>query len=536
MPRPATTMGGKARSRRERVPPVGRGGPPVLHDLLEEKTLGITTTSGERVWVSLPEALELLGRDEIRAFSGLQAHQQHAWHAFLVQLAAIALHRARQENPKRKAADWRDLLLALTEQRHEPWCLVVEDLSRPAFMQPPVPEGTLAGFKEYRQPDRLDVPVTAKNHDVKAARVALPRPEHWVYALVSVQTMGGYSGSGNYGVARMNSGYGSRPGLGLAPGLMLGERFKRDTSVVLISREEILGRVEDYAAKNGVALLWLDPWTGVKEKGLGVGDLDPLFIEVCRRLRLAVEEGRIVARKGGTEGTRVSAAALNGNTGDPWTPVLRAEGKAFTATGEGFSYRVIQRLLSDDYVPGAAMAPGRAERDLVLIGQVLARGEGETAGFHERLLPVPAKVTGLFRQAEGRKKVAELAAKRVETVAIVQRKVLNPAVLTLVQGAPENKLNFKDERAAPWLKKLDRTVDAVFFERLWADLGRDEERAHRDWARLVLDFAKAELRDAIESAPVPEARRYRAIAEAEAVFEGAARRNLSIAYEQEGRP
>jgi CRISPR system Cascade subunit CasA len=181
----------------ERAKPLSRGEPaepartPVAPrwNLLDEPLIGVETSDGARRGASLPEVLALLGRDEVRAFTAMQAHQQHGWHAFVVQLACIALHHGGESEPRQGAQRWRELLLALT-RRSEPWCLVVEDLSQAAFMQPPVPEGTLEGFKDaHRYPDEIDVLVTSKNHDVKATRIAVPRPEHWIYALATLQTM-----------------------------------------------------------------------------------------------------------------------------------------------------------------------------------------------------------------------------------------------------------------------------------------------------------------------------------------------------------
>src|SRR5574337_777227 len=265
------------KSRRIRAgSPATRGPAPqvTMHDLLAEPLLGVETAGG-RAGASLPEVLAALGADEVRSFTGLQAHQQHAWHAFLVQLAAIALQRAGKTDPKQSAAAWCKLLLALTEERHEPWCLVVSDLSRPAFLQPPVPERTLAEFKEpIRRPDEIDVLVTSKNHDVKAARIAHARPEHWVYALVSLQTMQGYSGPKNHGIARMNGGFASRAGIGLSSGLDLAERWRRDVRALVIAREAV---ARDRYSTEGLALLWIQPWNG--EKPLQVQNLDPYFIE-----------------------------------------------------------------------------------------------------------------------------------------------------------------------------------------------------------------------------------------------------------------
>jgi CRISPR system Cascade subunit CasA len=509
----------------ERTPPAV-----AAHDLLAEPLLGVVLQGGARERLDLPGVLEALGKDELEGFSALQAHQQHAWHAFLVQLAAIALHRAEERSPRLKAARWRELLEALTRGRREPWTLVVPELSRPAFLQPPVPEGTLDGFKaRLARSDELDLLVTSKNHDVKAARAAHARPEHWVYALVSLQTMQGFSGRSNDGIARMNVGAGIRQGLCLEPVHALGARFRRDTEAALEARDAVRGS-RGFKARGGISLLWLEPWDG--ETALTPRDLDPLFIEICRRVRLDVVDGMIGAHTVGSVGARIDAGDLRGNTGDPWTPVQKAESKAFTATEAGFSYRVLHRLLGDDFQPGVAQVPRRGDSEVEIVATVLARGMGKTAGFHERRVPVPGELLPWLADAERRALLGAFASQRVQLAADVQRLVLKPAVLAYLQGAPDE-LKFKDRRADAWLEAHDAEVDRIFFERLWADLSRGAERAVEEWARTVLELARVQLQSAFEVAPVAIARRYRAIAAAERVFEGAARKHVKLAFDPE---
>jgi CRISPR system Cascade subunit CasA len=59
--------------------------------------------------------------------------------------------------------------------------------------------------------------VTAKNHDVKAARLTEAGIDDWLFALVTLQTMEGIGGRNNYGVSRMNGGFANRPGFSIAP-------------------------------------------------------------------------------------------------------------------------------------------------------------------------------------------------------------------------------------------------------------------------------------------------------------------------------
>ena len=51
--------------------------------------------------LSLPGVLAALVRDEVQSFPALRPHQPPAWRMFLVQLAALALHRGgRAELPR----------------------------------------------------------------------------------------------------------------------------------------------------------------------------------------------------------------------------------------------------------------------------------------------------------------------------------------------------------------------------------------------------------------------------------------------------
>jgi len=93
------------------------------------------------------------------------------------------------------------MLLLLTKGEHEPWCLVVDDLSKPAFFQPPVPEGTLEGWKLHSNPDDIDILLTAKCHDVKKSLTSPEDGEAWVLALCALQTQEGYGGATKYGLS-----------------------------------------------------------------------------------------------------------------------------------------------------------------------------------------------------------------------------------------------------------------------------------------------------------------------------------------------
>ncbi len=214
--------------------------PETVHDLLSEGIFSVEAPGTARWKASLPQVFAALAAGQPLEFCALEPYQLHAWHAFLVQLAALAWWSsgAGDQAPV-DSARWTHLLRRLTAESETAWCLVVPDLSQPAFMQPPVPEGSIRQWPNgTRWPDEIDVLETAKNHDVKSRRVSAAAPEHWVYAMVSLQTMQGYSGKNNYGVARMNGGYGSRPGIAAARDPAWPTRFSRDVHLLLSRRPE----------------------------------------------------------------------------------------------------------------------------------------------------------------------------------------------------------------------------------------------------------------------------------------------------------
>ena len=271
-------------------------------NLLTEPLVPILTERAEPREVDLPTLLAAYTDDRVLDFPFLRPHQRAPWHSFCVQLAALALHRAGRDAVVADAATWRELLRGLTAEwpEDEPWRLVVEDVTKPAFMQPPVPAGSGDPHRTpIRTADDLDVLVTAKNHGVKQGIGTDASPAAWVAALVLLQTTGGFLGAGNYGISRMNGGFATRPWVGLVPPGGLGAHWRRDVTVLLRHRDWFFERVEEFAEADGAALLWCLPWDG--ERSLGLDELDPWFIEICRRVRLYRDEsGTITAKSVGS--------------------------------------------------------------------------------------------------------------------------------------------------------------------------------------------------------------------------------------------
>ena len=68
-------------------------------NILNEPVIRADASGDSRVEASLPEVYAMLMADEVDAFPALRPHQRHAWHAFLVQLGAMAIHRGGLAEP-----------------------------------------------------------------------------------------------------------------------------------------------------------------------------------------------------------------------------------------------------------------------------------------------------------------------------------------------------------------------------------------------------------------------------------------------------
>ena len=101
---------------------------------------------------------------------------------------------------RRQVEAWRRLLRGLTSDfpDDEPWHLVVDDLAKPAFMQPPATSEDRR--KEYKNrvetPDELDMLVTGKNHDLKINVAVNADPDDWIFAAADPADDGRLHGTG----------------------------------------------------------------------------------------------------------------------------------------------------------------------------------------------------------------------------------------------------------------------------------------------------------------------------------------------------
>lgn len=504
------------------------------YSLLDEPLIRARLVDGgQPVQYSLPGLFVALARDEVRDFSALRPHQRHPWHAFLVQLAAMALHHAKQEQPFETEQEWKDALLALTPEHPDgaAWCLIAPH-DKPAFMQAPVPDGKISDWKNILYaPDELDMLVTSKNHDLKAARMRQVSPDDWVMALISLQTQEGFLGAGNYGISRMNGGFASRPAIGVVPTGHWGVRWQRDVTTLLKHRNEIVELME-LQNENGIGLVWQKAWSG--ESSLAFSSLDPFYIEICRRIRLIQFDGgqSISAVAAGSKVARIEAKERNGITGDPWVPIDTAAGKALTVGSDGFHYRLAAELLfGNKFRSPIAQIPDVADgaAGIVVLAQGVTRGQGKTEGYHERRIPISPKVRNMLRQRQT-DLLAKVAGERVDAIGKM-RSVLWTALAALFdQGAVKDK--FSDsakDKAAVFTKTFEQAEDFRFFEELNAEIeSADPENTRLQWLLSMAVRAEVTLKTAFIAGPQSGEQRYRARSAALTRFHGGLRSDKTL--------
>lgn len=500
-----------------------------MDNLLRDPVFRTETPRGP-ARLSLPALLDALGKDEIETLPGLQRHQEDAFHIFLCYLAGAVLAKTGQTEPFQSEDFWREGLLALAGGDELAWKLVVENPTKPAFMQAPVPnKADISVFKPKAEtPDELDVLQLARNHDVKGKRVHTTQVEIWAYSLISLQTMTGVMGSGNYGISRMNSGVGSRLRIGAIYDTGIGSQWRRDTAKLLDYRTALLQGAWHYQ-DNGIVLTWLEPWD--LKTPLALSRLDPFYIEIARAIRLTPTEEGIHALGAGSKGVRVEANTLKGVLGDPWTPLVDdgKEIKAWTVMSRFSPKDLRDVVFGDDRLKMAVMQKPDADRTGMahfLKLSVLASGSmGKTNGFYETSIRIPGKAASLlFKPGPERDRLAVRSEESLARAGEMQNRVLKPALFSLLEAGPE-KINFDKREVSAWVDQATRHYTEAwaesFFPWLWRSVDQiDDDQTRLDWLEHLRKLAWNVLQDAIARLPLRTGRGYRSRVYAEAMFYG----------------
>ena len=539
-----------------------------MYNILNEPLIRMDKADGSRVEASLLEVYAALMADKVEAFPALRPHQRHAWHAFLVQLGAMAVHGAGLPEPPADADEWRRIIRALTCDdfpKDEPWQLVVDDITEPAFMQPPASsKGQKSDYtRESLTPDELDPLDTAKNHELKRSVTPALDIDSWIFALITEQTTDAHMAN-NPSISRI-SGKGSRLAFSLAPSpVRVGTHARRDI-VALLDQWDTVG--EGYpTSANGHALLWIVKWDGKKQ--LTLDELHPLYIEVCRRrrLRLGPDRSLFVRKASGTTtrilgaSTSAGKAALKGRTGDPWIPINEKREKALTLPpGVGFNYKNIAECLNlagrnagNWQVPllcKATMGEGNSCHHMALVVRGAAPGDGQkkTGGYYERIIQFRQKTYQAFGRRRELGQLGDIARGRIREVGKVEQ-ILRHAIATFAaEGNSDLSAHGKgqpspNQLAQPLVNRLDEIVDSRFFKHLQDEFEADQSERdviRRRWLMNgtdgVIDEARKIMNAAEDALPCPSIQRFRARVNADGVFWGRLRSNdvLRFVFEKD---
>ena len=500
-------------------------------NLLVDPWLSVTTPTGETECLSLPELFSAMEKNTVAGFPAARAHQADPWHAFLVHLGVHCLEQERQSLPapcpaqpwtlvgQHSPAQWLDMLRGLTPnfEDDEPWQLAVDDVSKPAFLQPPVPEKKLDGFKRVENtPDELDILVSSKNFDIKSGTMKQISAEDWVFALVSLQTNGSYMGRGNFGISRANGGFGTRCFVSLRTSSLPGGAWARDCRVILENADpdndkSVYGQIYEV---DGKRLLWLEPWDG--SSSLRLEQLHPMYVEVCRRVRLRETPSGIEALLAPSKCARIDAKDKCGDVGDPWIPT-ESDGKKRKAFGSKFSYKNVSKILCgcDDskqfkrsLLLDFCVKTDCAE-NLKIRCAALMKGQGKTEGYVERVIPVRVR----DRCRCGEESLRQAARCMIESAETAERKVLKIALAVFLSARRSSDAGTIDWGAADvknWTQlivdRMDSKVNDIFFEKLWdvgyqIECGASLEMALCEWNETLIALVREHFAAAVEALP-----------------------------------
>lgn len=310
---------------------------------------------GVRRQLSLPGVLSELAGGRIASFPKLRPTQAPYFHMFACQLAAMALDKAgRKFSADIDEATWTSLILALTPDSPTAFDLVQADKSLPAFLQPPVVEGSKDGKEPsiHVTPDEIDLVGTTRAHAQKRG-FAGAEPEHWIHALICRQTAGGYAGKNNFGVMRAPGNHHPRYLVSLIPSACPSARFQRDVAGLLATKSEVLSAAPFLDASHGTPLLWTLPWDG--DAQLNPSMVGPWSIEIAMRLRLIDTPDGLACERRLSNGRRISegtqkSLSLLGRMGDPWAPIYVPSNCAANLEGGRPTFEWMARLVFDSSV------------------------------------------------------------------------------------------------------------------------------------------------------------------------------------------
>ena len=225
---------------------------------------------------------------------------------------------------------------------------------------------------------------------------------------------------------------------------------------------------------------------------------------------------------------RIAAKDSNGVTGDAWTPIETAKGKALTVSRNGFDYKLMSELIAGDgYTLGAAWRLDGWPQDAALqaIAQATVRGQGKTEGYHERRIPLSPKLRRLLAGGQ-RQRVAALAQKRIQAIADMRKLLWNSLALLFANGENSSGNDAISNRASRFAQPFEQQEDSRFFDDLAHHVeaeGDQQDAVYLHWLLGLAQRAEAVLLQAFDAGPRSGLQRYKARSAALSRFHGGLR-------------
>lgn len=497
-------------------------------NLLREGLIAVRTDKGEYKanLGQILAALATLGKP--LDFPQLRPHQQVSWHTFLCQAAAIAMIHQQNDTFLTNSEGWNNALENIAGT--QPWELVEDDWTKPAFLQPPLknPAESREYGKTWKTPDEMDITVGSKRIDLKDGQNRAAEAGEWIHALICSQTAGGYEGAGRYGIARMNSGAGNRHIFTLSPRSSTNtptwqEGVTRDATLLTKLHREMPTKE---------ALLWTIPWDGIDQLDADRVLNQPLCIEICRRTRLKrTEYGQLEAKSAGSKVFRIKAKALRGAVADPWTLTTVDEkgAKAATVSGAALEYRQLSKFLNPEAftLPEMARMHPTDQEAMTLVVIATPRGQGGTEGHHQTFIPFGVRGTRSIRSRAGQKQLADICKRLVDDAGEVA-KALGKAIQALGRNGNVTNRGKETKKERETRKRYQDIFHATVEDGFWTQVSEEMEQedqegdtaaeSHTQWILDITGTAEKILRQAEGAGLCRSSDRYPAVNAARARF------------------
>jgi hypothetical protein len=462
--------------------------------------------------LSLPELCYALCQKDAFSLPKLQAHQKLGFITFLENLMALALLERNISVVDEvflsslSVSDWRDMLALVAGVNETAFDLFVNDRSKPAFFQPPTqaelkvngPKGKIVKMPGVdildpsviaeSTPDNLTFLQTSKDFDVKLSRIQNNSIEHWIYAIICIQTMSTYSGVSWYSTIKMASSQESRVGISYSTKPFFNHRVQQELPALLKHSFHVAKEKGLNMDANSFKLLWIinrhelsnskDTTKNDKINDIHIKltDCHPLFIDCARVYRLEMQsDGSILAAGIGTDMPLIdNAKDTGGDVGDFWLPI---ETKKNNTKALALSYRykfttdILFKLMQNQYIktPAITFLQEKTEFQSGFFHfEGVVGGKCITLGYHSGYIPMTSGLLSLFSSDD--EQVSQMIENKynefISEIDLVRKHLV---IKPIEASGSQNIIAYLDSAKKIFLEKTERIIIPHLFSYLDAN-------------------------------------------------------------------